>query len=118
MAHFAEIDSNNVVQRVIVVSNSEILDENQNEVEQLGINFCGSLFGGNWVQTSYNQNFRKNFASAGFTYDQARDAFVPPKPFDSWVLNEETCLWEASVAYPDDGNEYYWDEATTSWVLA
>jgi len=115
MAHFAEIDANNVVQRVVVVHNNELLDENSNEVEQKGIDFCVSLFGGTWVQTSYNGNIRKNFAGKGFTYDSGRDAFISPKPYDSWVLNEETCRWEAPVAYPDDGNMYTWNEETTSW---
>lgn len=119
MAHFAEIGLNNVVERVIVVHNNELLDESGNEVEQKGIDFCKSLFGGTWVQTSYNGNFRGRFAGKGFTYDSDRDAFIAPKPFDSWVLNEDTCHWEAPVPMPENENEsvlYTWDEASVSWV--
>ena len=117
MAHFAEIGLNNVVERVIVVHNNELLDENGNEVEQNGINFCRNLFGGTWLQTSYNGNMRKNFAGSGYTYDSQRDAFVPPKPFDSWTLDEETCLWQSPVPYPSDDNLYLWNEETQSWDL-
>jgi hypothetical protein len=116
MAHFAEINSDNVVTRVIVVHNNELLDGNGVEREHLGVLFCQSLFGGNWVQTSYNGNFRKNFAGSGYTYDNDRDAFIAPQPFASWVLNESTCRWEAPVTMPDDGKLYQWDEASTSWV--
>lgn len=114
MAHFAEIDENNIVQRVIVIHNNELLDSDGVEQESLGATFCSQLFGGTWVQTSYNGNMRKNFASQGYTYDSARNAFIPPKPYASWVLNETTCLWEAPVARPTDG-AYIWDEATSSW---
>jgi len=117
MAHFAELRMDNLVRRVIVVHNNELLDEDGVEQEALGVAFCENLFGGVWVQTSYNANFRKNFASIGFTYDSTRDAFIPPKPFASWVLNEETCLWETPVAMPDDGNVYVWNEETVSWEL-
>lgn len=116
MAHFAEIGLNNKVLRVIVVHNNELLDENHVEQESKGIEFCRKLFGGTWLQTSYNASQRKNFAGPGYTYDEERDAFIPPKHYDSWVLNEETCLWEAPVAYPDDGETYVWNEETTSWV--
>ena len=116
MAHFAEIDENNSVQRVIVVHNNELLDENGEEKEALGVAFCKSLLGGTWLQTSYNKNMRKNFAGIGFTYDIVRDAFIPPKPYDSWVLDEATCLWEAPVAYPGNENYYEWDETNTRWV--
>lgn len=117
MAHFAEIDSNNIVLRVIVVHNNECMF-NGVEVEEAGVLFCKSLFGANtrWKQTSYNGSVRKNFAGQGFTYDPQRDAFIPPKPYASYVLNEDTCLWEAPVAYPDDGKLYTWNEETTSWV--
>lgn len=115
MAHFAELGLNNTVLRVIVVNNNELLDENGVEQEQKGADFCRSLFGGTWVQTSYNGNMRKNFAGTGFTYDSQRDAFIAPKPFDSWVLSEDTCRWEAPVPMPEDG-VYVWDEATVSWV--
>ncbi len=118
MAHFAEIGLDNVVERVIVVHNNELLDSEGAEQESLGADFCRTLFGGTWVQTSYNGNIRKNFAGAGFTYDTGRDAFIPPKPFPSWTLVEETCLWQAPTAYPDDGKSYTWNEETQSWDQA
>lgn len=118
MAHFAQIDENNIVQRVVVVNNNELLDANGVEREYIGAAFCTSLFGGTWIQTSYNRSFRKNFAGVGFSYDPDRDAFIPPKPYASWVLSEDTCTWEAPVPMPDDGQQYAWDEATVSWVLA
>jgi hypothetical protein len=117
MAHFAEIGLNNTVLRVIVVHNNELLDENGVEQESKGIDFCRNLLGGTWVQTSYNNNFRKNFAGAGFTYDSERDAFISPKPYASWILNEDTCRWNAPVEMPEDG-VYQWDEDTLSWVEA
>lgn len=116
MAHFAELGIDKIVQRVIVVNNSELLDDNGVEQESLGVAFCQELYGGTWVQTSYNENMRKNYASVGFTYDSSRDAFIPPKPYASWTLNETTCQWESPIAKPNDGNDYTWDEATTSWV--
>jgi hypothetical protein len=118
MAHFAEIGLNNKVLRVIVVNNKELLDENGNEVEQKGIDFCRNLFGGTWLQTSYNGNIRKNYAAEGFTYDADRDAFIRPQPYPSWILNEETCRWEAPVPYPEgDSNDLYsWDEDNLSWI--
>jgi len=115
MAHFAQLDENNVVTQVIVVSNSELMDEYGLEVEERGIAFCQSLLGGNWKQTSYNGNIRKNYAGAGYTYDEQRDAFIPPKPFNSWLLNETTCLWEAPVPHPNDDKMYMWNEDTISW---
>jgi hypothetical protein len=115
LAHFAQLE-NNIVTKVIVVSNQDILDENGQENEQKGIDFCSNLLGGTWKQTSYNGNIRKNYAGIGYTYDEGRDAFIPPKPFNSWTLNEETAQWEAPTPYPDDGKRYSWDEATTSWV--
>ena len=123
MAHFAELGIDNVVLRVIVVHNNELLDENGQESEAKGREFCRSLFGGTWVQTSYNGNMRKNYAGQGYTYDSQRDAFIPPKPFPSWVLNEATCRWDSPVPYPTDvgtpeaPKRYIWDEATISWVL-
>ena len=117
MAHFAELASDNTVKRVIVVNNSELIDAHGNEQEHLGVSFCVSLFGGSWVQTSYNSSFRKNFAAAGYSYDSTRNAFIPPKPNPSWLLNEETCQWEAPTPMPDDGNQYYWREQTLSWEL-
>jgi hypothetical protein len=116
MAHFAELGENNIVLRVIVVDNKDTLDASGNEVEEIGATFCRNLLGGTWKQTSYNANFRKNYAGIGFTYDSQRDAFVPPRPFASWVLDEDTCLWAAPVAYPDDGKIYTWDEDTNSWT--
>ena len=119
MAHFAQIE-NNLVTQVIVVDNNDILDEQGNESEELGIQFCQDLLGGTWVQTSYNGNIRKNYAGIGYTYDKTRDAFIPPQPYPSWLLNEETCLWESPVPYPEEteGNPvmYTWDEETVSWV--
>lgn len=117
MAHFAELDSNNTVLRVIVVNNNDILDSNGQESEEVGINFCKGLFGGEWKQTSYNANFRKNYAGIGYTYDGVLDAFIPPQPYPSWILNQSTCLWEAPVPMPTDGQLYGWDEATQSWVV-
>lgn len=116
MAHFAEIHSDNTVLRVIVIHNNELLDENGQESEVKGVAFCQGLFPGtNWKQTSYNGNIRKNYAGIGYTYDAQRDAFIPPKPYPSWVLIEETCRWAAPVAMPTDGM-YSWDEVTTSWI--
>ena len=117
MAHFAELDENNVVLRVIVVHNSELMD-NGIESEDKGIQFCQSIFGEDtvWKQTSYNGSFRKNYAGSGFTYDARRDAFLEPKPFDNWVLNNTTCKWEAPIAYPDDGRRHAWDDYTNTWV--
>ena len=116
MAHFAKLDETNYVTEVVVVNNSELMDEHGQEVEQKGIDFLLSLFGGNWVQTSYNGRIRKNYACIGFTYDASRDAFIPPKRYASWVLNEETCLWDPPVACPTDGKLYSWDEEVTNWV--
>ena len=115
MAHFAEIGLNNIVQQVIVVHNNELLDENDIEQESKGAAFCRNLLGGTWVQTSYNSNIRKNFAGVGYTYDSTRDAFIPPKPYNSWLLDEDTCQWQAPIPVPDIENTYVWDEATTSW---
>ncbi len=114
MAHFAQLE-NNIVRQVIVVNNQELLDENNVEQEEKGIAFCQSLLGGNWKQTSYNANIRKNYAGAGYTYDAERDAFISPKPYASWILNEDTCRWEAPVAFPDDEKAYTWNEKTVSW---
>lgn len=115
MAHFAQLDGHNIVQQVIVISNKELLN-NEHESEEKGIAFCKSLFGGTWVQTSYNGNFRKNFAGIGYSYDSVRDAFIPPKPFNSWVLDESTCQWHSPVPKPADGKIYTWNETTKTWV--
>jgi len=117
MAHFAEIGLNNIVTQVIVVNNNDCKDQFGNESEVIGAKFCHDLFGGVWLQTSYNGNMRKNYAGVGFTYDSTRNAFIAPKPFASWVLNETTCQWNAPVAYPSDGNRYVWNESTTSWIV-
>ena len=117
MAHFALI-KDTIVQQVVVVGNADLTNSEGNEQEALGVAFCHSLFGtdGTWIQTSYNGNIRKNFAGIGHTYDLTRDAFIAPKPYASWVLNESTCRWEAPTPYPDDDNVYEWDESTTAWV--
>ena len=122
MAHFAEIDANNIVLRVIVVGNKDTSDANGVEKEHIGAAFCERLLGGTWKQTSYNANMRKNYAGIGYTFDAARDAFIPPKPFPSWVLNESTCQWQAPVPMPADAGTgtppkmYGWDEDTVTWV--
>lgn len=97
MSHFAEIDKDGIVLRVIVA-----------EQDFINSGSVGDSF--NWVQTSYNNNFRKNYAGTGYVYDKERDAFIPPQPYDSWLLNEDTCRWEAPVPYPDDGKDYEWKE--------
>lgn len=119
MAHFAQLDNNNVVLQVIVVNNETIQNTLFPESEPIGVAFCQSLFGENtvWKQTSYNNNFRKNYAGVNFTYDSLLDAFIPPKPFASWLLNTTTCQWEAPIPYPEDGKNYYWNEETQSWEL-
>jgi len=119
MAHFAKLDENNVVLEVHCVHNNELLDENGIEQEQKGIDFLINWSDGYplWRQTSYNANFRKNYAGVGYTYDSQRDAFIPQQTFPSWVLNEDTCRWEAPVPMPEDGQMYIWDEPTTSWVV-
>ena len=123
MAHFAKIGTGNIITTVEVVHNDVAI------TEQAGIDFINKLYNTRdvWKQTSYNTiggvhqlggtPFRKNYAGIGYTYDQTRDAFIPPKPFNSWTLNEDTCNWESPVAYPDDGKEYKWNEETTSWDL-
>ena len=115
MAHFARLGPNNVVEQVIVVDNKDTADAAGIEKEYIGAAFCERLLGGRWVQTSYNGNKRKNYAGIGFTYDEQRDAFIPPKTYASWVLDEDKCQWKAPVDMPTDGQMYSWDEATTSW---
>jgi hypothetical protein len=115
MAHFAELNENNIVQRVIVVDNQDCLDANNVESEEVGVAFCHNLLSGIWKQTSYNGSFRKNYAGNGYKYDTERDAFISPKPFNKWVLNEETCQWEAPVAYPDDEKFYVWNDNKGEW---
>lgn len=116
MAHFAQLNEDNIVTQVIVVANQDTADKDGVENEAIGIAFCNNLLGGNWKQTSYNGRIRKNYAGIGYKYDATLDAFIPPQPFESWTLNEETAQWEAPTPYPDDGKRYSWDEATTSWV--
>ena len=117
MAHFAKLNENNVVMEVIVVNNNELLVDGI-ESEDKGITFCKSLYGENtkWKQTSYNANFRKNYAAKNFIYDEMLDAFLFPQPFSSWILNKETYLWEAPVPMPTDGKLYRWNEEIISWV--
>jgi hypothetical protein len=115
MAHFAKIE-NGIVTQVIVVANSDTASADGTEKEYIGQAFCERLFGGDWKQTSYNSNFRKNYAGIGFSYDEGRNAFIPPKPFASWTLNETTCQWDAPTPMPTDGKHYQWDESTTSWI--
>jgi len=103
MRYFAEIDSNNIVLRVLVLDDAT------------GIEWLNDNLGGEWIDTSYTGAIRKNYAGIGMTYDSELDAFIPPQPFDSWVLNEETAQWEAPAEYPTDGKDYSWNEETTSW---
>ena len=129
MASFAKIE-NNIVITVVSVVNEVLKDSNGIEQEAIGIQFLKTLYNepnAIWKQTSYNTvggvhklggtPFRKNHAGVGYTYDETRDAFIAPKPFNSWILNESTCIWEAPVAYPQDGNIYNWNEQTLSWDL-
>ena len=129
MASFAKIE-NNIVITVESVVNEVLKDSNGVEQEQLGINFLKTLYNepnAIWKQTSYNTvggvhllggtPFRKNHAGIGYTYDSQRDAFIPPKPFNSWILNESTCNWDAPVAYPTDGQRYSWNEENQNWTL-
>jgi len=136
MAYFAKLNSKNIVETVISINNAVITDSNGIEQEQLGVDFINQLYKTNdvWKKTSYNtrggkyfnsdntlgdqsKTFRKNYAGIGFTYDQTRDAFIPPKPYNSWVLNESTCLWNAPVAKPDNNNKYTWNEEILNWEL-
>lgn len=117
MAHFAKLDENNVVVEVCVVNNG-VITQNGVEYEDVGIAFLTSITGhASWRQTSYNGKIRKNYASPGYTYDPAREAFIPPRPFPSWLLDEATCRWAPPVAYPTDGNPYAWNEETGGWDL-
>ena len=128
MASFAKIGLNNKVMEVLSVHNNELKDSNGVEQENIGIDFLTKLTGwAIWKQTSYNTHggfhllggtpFRKNHAAIGYTYDEDRDAFIPKKPYDSWILNETTCQWEAPVVKPDDGKIYLWNETTKQWDL-
>ena len=119
MAHFAKLDENNTVIEVNVLNNAVMLDEFGQEQESLGIEFLTDWSGGhaNWRQTSYNGNFRKNYAGIGYTYNAELDAFIAPRPFASWILDTETAQWQPPVPYPEDGLRYNWDESTASWQL-
>jgi len=125
MAHFAKIGLNNKVISVYTVHNNELLDSNGVEQEVNGIQFLENLTGWSiWKQTSYNNNIRKNFAAIGYTYDEDRDAFIPPKPYASWILNEDTCLWDAPKTEPtltqeqiNDYKFYEWNESEEDWKL-
>ena len=117
MAYFAQLE-NNIVQQVISISNFDAPDPAPTNSEPLGQSFIANVLklGGTWKQTSYNGTFRKHYAGIGYTYDDVLDAFIPPKPYPSWLLNTETCNWEAPIPYPNDGKSYYWDEETQQWV--
>jgi hypothetical protein len=119
MAYFAKLGTGNIVENVISINNAIIKDNNGVEQEQLGVDFINKLYNTRdvWKQTSYNNNIRKNYAGIGYQYDQQRDAFIAPKPYNSWILNETTCQWESPVAYPTDGQRYSWNETTQNWDL-
>ena len=116
MAHFAQLDNNNTVIQVIVVNDNDCKDSEGNESEAVGAEFCQKLFGGRWLQTSYNNNIRKNYAGPGFTYNAELDIFVPPKPFPSWTFDNNTKDWIPPINYPNDGKTYYWSEESQQWV--
>ena len=127
MAHFTELDKDNMVINVIVVDNKDTANEQGDEAEQIGIDFLESLYGhNNWKQTSYNShggqhsrgksNIRKNFAGIGFVYNSAKEAFIPPRQFASWTLDDTTCLWRPPKAYPQGGGAYKWNENIPDWV--
>ena len=124
MAHFAELDENNIVLRVIVVNDEDTADDDGNEVESIGQQFCADLLGGTWVQTSYNHNQKVKYAAIGDIYDAGLDAFYRPQPHPSWTLDTSKGVWVAPVAYPvsaedsDNPTTYNWDEGTTSWIEA
>ena len=130
MASFAKLNSENIVITVESVVNEVLKDSNGIEQESIGIEFLKTLYNepnAVWKQTSYNTNagvhslggtpFRKNHAGIGYTYDETKDAFIPPKPFNSWILNESTCNWNAPIAYPNDEQLYTWNEQTLNWIL-
>ena len=115
MAHYAQIDENNIVTQVIVIDNKDTADANGVEKEYIGAAFCERLFGGTWKQTSYNGNIRKNYAGIGYSYNADIDAFVAPKPYASWTLNANA-QWQAPTAMPTDGKMYSWNEESQTWV--
>ena len=117
MAHFSQIE-NNIVTNLIVIDNVDTLDSDGIESEAVGVQFCSDLLGGTWVQTSYNEHFRKNFGIIGRVYDEDLDAFYDESPrFYSWVFNRDTCQWEPPVPMPTDGKGYAWSELTNEWVV-
>ena len=123
MAYFAKLGTGNIVENIISINNAVITDANGVEQEQLGNDFINKLYNTRdvWKQTSYNNNIRKNFAGIGYSYDQTRDAFIAPKPFNSWILNEDTCRWESPIAMPTtvlEDNQYYsWNESIINWEV-
>ena len=116
MAHFAKLGVGNVVEQILVVHDNVLLVDGV-ETESKGVEFLNNLFGERtvWKQTSYNNNSRKYFAGIGDTYNQRLDAFIRPRPFESWTLNESTCKWDPPTPYPDDGKAYRWNETTKAW---
>jgi hypothetical protein len=115
MAHFAQLNDDNIVIQVIVVSDNDIKDSYGIENEERGKEYCNRLFGGKWIQTSFNGKFRKRHAGIGYSYNKKLDAFISPKPFESFILNENTCLWEAPKPRPKDKKYYFWDESKLDW---
>ena len=117
MAHFAKLNNENIVEQVLVVNNAVLLKADGIESELKGKQFLNATFGNaKWVQTSYNGTTRKNYAGIGFTYDLERDAFISPQPFNSWLLNEETCRWESPIECPTDDKMYSWNEEKLNWI--
>jgi hypothetical protein len=117
MAHFAKLNNENIVEQVLVVHNAVLLKADGTESELKGKQFLNATFGNaKWLQTSYSGSIRKNYAGIGFTYDLERDAFISPKSFNSWLLNEENCRWEAPVPYPTDDKMYSWSEEELNWI--
>jgi hypothetical protein len=116
MAHFAKLDDKNFVTQVVVVNNAVLLDSESNESEQLGIDFCKSLYGAdtNWIQTSYNGNFRKQYAGVGYYYHKKLDIFIAPQPYQSWAI-DENFDWQPPTPYPTDGKRYNWNEEQLQW---
>ena len=115
MAHYAELDKDNNVVRVIVVDNNDCKDSQGVESEEVGAAFCQNLLGGIWKKTSYNNSIRKNYAGPGYKYNEELDAFIPPKMFSKWILNEETCQWEAPVPVPEGSSMYSWNDEKGEW---
>lgn len=111
MAYFAKIDENSIVTQVIFVDNENAPDE------EIGANYCNSVIPGNWIKTSYNSRIRKNYAGVGYFYNKELDAFIPPKPFESWSLDEDRCVWISPIEKPTTG-EWFWDEESVSWIQA